>query len=779
MNTDFKVEYKKWIQKLSKPNFDELILNYVKEYYETKDAYISDGPYDGGVDLIFSIDKQEYKRNIQITVQEENYEKKLDEDLRKAKENVSDFGYLNNLDFYISQAITPDKKKKLVKNADIKYQITLKIIDANELAGLANEYKSIWRTLQKFNKSAFPEEKFHVDQNTKILFDTLSMSRDITTIKNSFVHSLILTYLFNNPEQTVEQIFIGLRDAFFGKYDKVFFETEIGRLKAEAKINSIEDASPKKFILSDKTQSSLEEISENSKIHEAKLFSEFKNVLQRYRMEKETENILNLIVELYNANYEIDENEVINGGKSHDKKIQSIFNKLINQLQKEHKIDNQNANNIARQLLVLCKNNEFLNKTSISKMFTNLFKSDKLDEYLNTSKRKVYLDTQILLQIICCKYDEIEYEDSLYNAVRYFIDTVDSSDIPICLHTTIGYIEEVAWHILNGLKLERFLELDFIWDLGPSKNVFFNFYLELKKNYDIEAESFSDFVEELFDVNGTNYNNTTFIEELIQNLVERFELSGIVVETPHIFDNYDKYRKEYEVSLSYLKHDQKSYEARKHDLNTILHLSEMHFDTDEGYFTEPFFITWDTSFYEVRSSFRKFKELKHWYLYPPMKFANTISVINMKIDSTAINYNIVSLVEENFNLSNDSISFIDLVNGLFTDKDVKKWKLVDKLAKLRKRLVKEANLDDFNKARNNSLPIDELLLLIQKYYQNPSNGKRYKDLTCLFQNNDFADRLSKLLEDNLKDFQIRNKIKKEIIESIDVLIKENNEAQCE
>ncbi len=88
----------------------------------------------------------------------------------------------------------------------------------------------------------------------------------------------------------------------------------------------------------------------------------------------------------------------------------------------------------------------------------------------------------------------------------------------------------------------------------------------------------------------------------------------------------------------------------------------MHFDMEDGYFTEPFFITWDTSFYEIRNSFKKFPELNHWYLYPPMKFANTISVLNMQIDSTAINFNIVSLVEENFNLSNDSISFLDLVN---------------------------------------------------------------------------------------------------------------------
>ncbi|MDP4202468.1 MAG: hypothetical protein Q8861_07215 [Bacteroidota bacterium] len=777
MDTNFKDEYCKWIEKLSKSNFDELILNYAKEYYETRNVFISDGPYDGGIDLIYTINEKQIKKNIQITVQENKYETKLEEDLKKSKENVDKFNYLNTLDFYISQRISPEKKKKLIKEADINYQITLRIIDANELAGLAQEFKSIKQTIHKFNKAAFPEEKFSIDMNTKILFDTLSMGRDITSIKNNFVQSLILTHLYTNPNETVESIYNGLANVFYNKFERNFFETEIGRLKVESKIIDISGTSPKKFKLTDDTKNKIEEIEHNTQTHESELIFSFKEVLGRFNLVDETENIAKLIIELYNANYELDENELLDGSNKHSNKIQKIFERLINHLTSKHEVNDKDANSIARQLLIICSKNEFLNKTSISKMFTNLFKSDKLEIYLNTSKRKVYLDTQILLQTICINYDDIEYEDRLFQAVKSFIEIVDSSSIPIRLHTTIGYVEEVAWHILNGIKLERFLELDFIKDLGPSKNVFFNYFLELKEKHDVDFESFADFVEELLDVNPKMQNESRLIEELIQSLVERFELLKIVVETPPLFENYETYRRQYEISLSYLRHDQKSYEARKNDLNTILHLSEMHFDMEEGYFTEPYLITWDTSFYEVRSSFKKFKELNHWYVYPPMKFANTISVMNMRIDSKAINYNIISLVEENFNLSNDAISFIDIVNGLFADKDVKKWKLVNKLAKMRKNLLQESKIEDFSKTRNNSLPVDELLLLVQKHYQNPTNHKKYKDIVCLFQNNDYADKIANLIETNLGNFQAKNEIKPSIISKLDELIIENNKAQ--
>jgi len=777
MNTNFEEEYKKWIEKLSKENFDELILNYVKEYYGTRDVYISDGPYDGGIDLIYSIDNKKYKRNIQITVQQDKYESKLESDLKKSKENVDEFNYLNTLDFYISRAITPDRKKKLIKDAEINYQITLKIIDANELSGLAQEYKSIRQTIQKFNKAAFPDERLDIDKNTKILFDTISIGKDITDIKINFVQAIILIFLFNKKAATVEEIYLGLNETFYKKYNKNFFETEIGKLKLASKIEAISDTSPKSFRLTDDTLLIIEQIEQNSQTHENELIAEFKSVLFRYNLECETDNILKYIIDLYNTNYEIDENEILNEGNNHNKKIQLIFSNLINHLKKQHNIDSQISNEISRQLLVICSKNEFLNKTSISKMFTNLFKSDKLDKYLSRAKRKVYLDTQILLQTICCNYENIEYEDQLYKTIQYFNKTIEASAVPISLHTTIGYVEEVAWHILNGLKLERFLEIDFIKDLGPSKNVFFNFYLELRKQDITEFESFSEFIEDMLDVNTDSYNDETLIEDLIHNLVERFELLGIEVETPPIFENYEKYRREYEISLSYMKHDQKSYEARKNDLNNILYLSEMHFDFKDGFFTEPFFITWDISFHEVRKSFKKFKELNFWYLYPPMKFANTVSVLNMKVDSKAINYNVISLVEDNFNLSNETISFIDIVNGLFNDKDIKKWDLLNKLAKLRKRLIQDLNVLDFNKFKSKNIPIDEMLLLIQKYYQNPENKRNYNELINLFQNNDYADKLTDLIERYLDKFEVKNKINFEIIESIDLMIKENNETK--
>lgn len=39
-------EYRNFISSLSEDNFNDLVLSYIKEYYNTKDAYISNGPYE-------------------------------------------------------------------------------------------------------------------------------------------------------------------------------------------------------------------------------------------------------------------------------------------------------------------------------------------------------------------------------------------------------------------------------------------------------------------------------------------------------------------------------------------------------------------------------------------------------------------------------------------------------------------------------------------------------------------------------------------------------------
>lgn len=67
-------EYANFIETLSEDSFNRLVVEFEKEYWETNDVSLINGPYDGGNDVRVVIDKQDLKNTIQITVQK-NYEK--------------------------------------------------------------------------------------------------------------------------------------------------------------------------------------------------------------------------------------------------------------------------------------------------------------------------------------------------------------------------------------------------------------------------------------------------------------------------------------------------------------------------------------------------------------------------------------------------------------------------------------------------------------------------------------------------------------------------------
>lgn len=767
-------EYRNFISSLSEDNFNDLVLSYIKEYYNTKDAYISNGPYDGGNDLIIAVDGKEIKRNIQITVQSKELPKKIIEDVIKAHDNVAQYAYLSKLDFYCSHHISGEKKNELKRTAEVDYNIDLNIYDNYRLGELVAEYKSMQDVIRKVYRRAFPNESLQLDRNTKILFDHLSVSKDIGAIKVNFIISFILFHFYEKGISTTDEVFTALNSTFCNRFDRPYYENLIGRLNEKGDIYVVDNNKPKKFDLSTSTRRRLEEIENNSNLTEIALLNELHRILTNYNVNLNTKELGDKILKMFNDNYSLDIEEMTKGQDNLSKRLKRAYNDLASYIRKNTKLDDDTSKQLANELIKASDANPLINKSSISKMFINLFRNDKLDEYLNTSERKLFLDTQILLQLICVTFKDFDNPDRLYSTVKVFKNSIKKSNIPISLHTTTGYIDEVVAHLHNALKLERFLSLPYIKSLGPSKNVFFNFYHQLCNV--VHYDSFAEFVSILLGIDMDEVNSgKDFILEATPVLSDILKGLGISIETPPIFDDYQKYQKEYETTLSYHKLEHKSYEARKNDLNTILYISKESQQKEDE--ISPYLITWDSSFYNVRNDFRKFTELGYWYIYSPQKFSNTISILNFKIDPSSVNDNIISLVEENFNASNETISFIDLLNGLFDKEDVSEWALAQKFAKLRAKLAKEEEEEDKNKVEFKNLPIDEFLLLILNTYQSNSNGNiKYADLTSLFQNNQYSDQIMDIINKYIHDFKSEdNKLRSEILEEMNRLILINRE----
>ena len=483
------------INGLSEENFKTLVKRFVKEYYQSSDVRITDGPYDGGNDLEIFVDGKEIKKNIQITVQKSDFETKLIEDLKKANSNVEKYNYLNKLDFYISRSLTKAKRNELIRNAELNYNIDLKIFDSNTLAELSEEFKSILESISDAYAPILREPAIKIDKKQKITYDYIASSNESSSIKKQFIYSYILSFIYENPGSTVENIHSGLSEIFSGEFDIAFFLTQLNILKGKGDLITPIDKT--KYELSQTTHEEIKKIFDQTNALEGLLKNTIEDFLIKNGIHNKSDELINILFEAYKENYKVDIDEITLATSSFQSSIRKVYTQVI-RFFKTNNLSEEKAKSLTKELLVICSNSDYLNKLGVSLMFTNLFKSDKLEKYLNTSIQDIFIDTQILLCILCVKYapKDFESDDIAIKSVREFLSTVEKFNSNVYLNTFNDYIDEVVGHLLEALKLQRFLELPYISRFGPSKNVFYNFYIELLNKGVIENIRFEDFIKQ-------------------------------------------------------------------------------------------------------------------------------------------------------------------------------------------------------------------------------------------------------------------------------------------
>jgi hypothetical protein len=764
------------ITSLSEDNFKNLIKEYNKQKYNTPHIRIVDGPYDGGNDLEIIIGDNEIKKNIQITVQKSNYESKLEEDLVKAKRNVSFFSYLNQLDFYINQNVSNDKKNQLKLKAEIDHQITLTIIDANTLAQEADNYSAIKNFTYQSHSIQTESSLLIVDKQTKILFDVLTLDSNSIEIKRNFINSYVYSYLYLQPDSTSQEIFDYLNPHVNNTLHKDFLDKELNNLRAKKTLISPVDKT--KFQLSSEMYSQISEIYSVVLDQEKNLQQVIVNFLAENNITSDATELITLLYKLYQENYTIDIDELKNTNNSFSASIKKSFNDLVHYFIKKD-IEQEIAKSLSEQLLKLCASNDFLNKLSSIHLFTNLYSSNKLEKYINNKTQEVLLDTQILIRMICVLYSgKFEYSDNALESVKILVSTFEKFKTKLRLITTHDYVGEVAGHLLDAFKLQRFIDLPFFEKLGKSKNVFYNTFQELKeKNYLDSEVGFGEFVDELIDEEIQTENEDQALGIISRKLTEILQLANIELIYHPNYTNYLSLKKEYEISLAY-KSRIRTYNARENDLRTILYLStkENHQSVETGEINEPFLITWDGAFYDFRKELIKtHKELSFWYIYSPLKFVDRLSVMNFTLNPKSISLNIVALTETNFNYSSKTTSFLDIISNFFNTKDVSKLSIINKLADLKSKtrnIDEEHTVEEFKDNEESS--VTTLLLNLQKHYFSYESEYKFEDVISIFEIPSYESNIIKILEDGLKHI-ITDKKLANMYEEFDALIKESKE----
>lgn len=728
-------EYKNIISTLSENMFRDFVKEYVKAYWKTDEVEITDGPWDGGVDLVFYKNNVPEKRNIQVTVQDK-YETKLMNDVIKSKKNVDMYSYQSSLYFFISKPISHSKKDELNDKAERDYDISLRIYDANKLACDIERYPKVRAFLMSlFSPKLLSKPTF--DIKNKVIYDMFTTGSNVANIKYDFINSFIQYYLLENSKKTIDDI---QKQVNTQLTDNLSQKTILSQLDYQVKRGILVKDNFQRYSLSATTRGEFEKLRETSEILLQSLVLTIQQCLEKYGLHKFTNQVCNKLIELYNAHYNSEIEEISQSRDSKNISEHKVFEDLEGYLKTLPYTGE--VNTVVKDILLSVSDNVYLNKIAVTTMFTNLFKSNSFEEYFSVFKKNIYLDTQVLLQVICWSFKNTDYDDMQYGAVKYLMQQVTSQKDKVCLLTTREYVEEAVYRLWEAYQLQRLLQIPAITELGPSKNVFFNFYLHLLNIGEAIYADFTDFLYDLLgdDISVEGMGQNEFIHEISGRIEKILEYCGIEVITTRYYDELRVAQKEYDLHLLDKRYS-KPRRAQNNDLICMLYLSEEcnHINPDSNLLDEPFFITWDSTFYTFRKKFlNKFKGRSYFYIYTPMKFANRLSVMNLKINTACINYDIISLAENNFKYSNESISFIDTLSSFFRSDDANNWKLGQKLATMRKQQEEDSEISDFSVGRQVYQPVDVVLKNIKDHYNNDVKTS-FEIIVKIFEKNEIAD----------------------------------------
>lgn len=731
--------YHKSLRLLTEEQFVDFIVLYFKNIYRTNEVVITDGPYDGGQDLVCFINGQQVKTNIQVTIQQSNLKNKILKDAEKAKENVERFAYLSNLVFCSREDIPNDTQNQAKKDAKSKYGINVDIFDGKRLAAIINAYPDLQSFLAEVLRPLTTIKSKHLDTNTKLLYDVLSRQADITDIKHSLIRSCFISCLYHKGSATVAEISNELDCIFCGKIKHSYYEYLAGSLYSKGEIVVANTADEKRFKLSAESTQEYNFIELQTKLYEAELQERMDEISQKYGISLDVHDIFSLMNSVYDSVYANNLSELPSeyGKNSDPNKIISDFIET----RYSDKITDVDA--CVLEIVNAFETNDLFGKESLSRLFISLFNDEKLEQYISSSSRVILLDTPVLLRWICLMINRVpNYSEPYYTAVKQLREAVYENSSRVTVITMDGYLNECVILIRKAIRLSRFENL--ISLLGPSNNVFFNYYQEvcLHTSYD----SCEDFIIQCLDVDNLPLRDEELDVLLMRVLKDRLRNVGISVMSGREIDTQEPIWRDFEVALVGTSGEKKSHYAKVNDLQAILY---MHENFSQNHHTS--IVTSDTSFNNVRKMFTsKYGDMDNWLIYSPQNMAKNISVEQFRIDLREVSNSIRFALKEAIIENSSRKGIIDLINDLTSNWTSKDMYFANRVSALRDSLKTSGVLD--RESEGNS--IDEVIMYVLNYLRHKHESK--EKLILMVDDDEYMPKLKSILQRYIPVFREHN-----------------------
>jgi hypothetical protein len=585
--------------------------------------------------------------------------------------------------------------------------------------------------------------------NKQALYDFISYNNGTSQIRTQIVHSFILHTLSNNgSEMSISEI-QRISNTHFNTEADISFYKNIVKELAKPDFNKIviSGVLNDKISLSDSERARINKLKDDLYYQEEMFSVEISGILKNYNIENKKDDVIKAITRLFELNYNIDVREILNDGINAKDNVQNL--KELSDYLKQIVPKGKNPETLLKELIVKSSENDFINKITAGQVFARVSNLPEIQEYLNQQVRVIYLDTNVLLYVMCYYYeDDPEYSNVYYQTIRELLKYQDTHS-NIYLKTTSCYVSEVSYHLKEALQLIPFDEMGLFSKIGNSNNVFYKFYIFLKSNHNLDkgVNCFGDFMRG-FEHTEEDLDNAKFFKYSYGLVVDVLNHMGIeVVDLNHYVN--EEVQEVVKNALT-LNGKFKDSVPLANDTKMICHLADKNLHD-----VEPTFITWDNSFFDIRRKVsNRFKNHRMWHLFTPNKLLNHSKLLEFKIDSSNVTNEFLNIID-GVNLPEKTRDILDTVSQLLDIEKEERRRYLSKFKEFASKYifnVEETIQGEVEDIKVNLKPIEKVITELFKYYNDKKRRHNFKDLKNLFLDKVYFDEIVSLLQTGLESY---------------------------
>lgn len=329
-------------------------------------------------------------------------------------------------------------------------------------------------------------------------YDFLKFSRASGELKRDMIRCFVLRLLANVGP--IEESSIKARvDNFVGKTTLDAHTYCLNGLSKSGKIQIIKE-NPKTYSLTSEEEQRLRDYANDCSHNKMQFIKNVQTILDGTSLADKTEEVLrefkNLVTQrLKNAAIVVDNVGLQYNENESENSFLEFINADIKDIEKSKKI--------YKDIITVCDSNDIVYRLCAGSFISSLASTTEYNGNFPIHQRDIFLDTQVILLILCVAYDDFEPGRSYnYKIARDLISIARNNKNGLSLKFANTYITEVKGHLAQALQLIEIADAENRKFKLHTTNVFYNHFADLKESDKLldDITTFKDYLYALFNL---------------------------------------------------------------------------------------------------------------------------------------------------------------------------------------------------------------------------------------------------------------------------------------